>query len=660
MNYSMQWDNLVAYSLQVGLLVGLTAFIPALLRLKNPKAKLYFWYLLLAACLALPALRPWKQEVLTVSLQPFPMTMPVMPATPMKHTMPRAELALLVLVAGAGIRLIWLGLGFWKLQRYRRHSRPLGGANVWGVNADLRISEAVASPVTFGFLDPVILLPGQFPELGQAKQDAILCHEVLHVWRHDWIFTIGEEIVRAVFWFHPAIWWLLGEIQLAREQAVDQQAIELTSQRDEYLDALLAIAGAAAQLDLAPAPLFLRKRHLKHRVVSILKEARMSKMRLISVFAMSLVMLAAACCFVTGAFPLAAAPQMITDGMGVTVEMNGASLIHRAPVFYPPSALRAHVEGIVMVQVKIGTNGEVTDANVMSGPDSLRKGVLTSVLDWHFTRDMANSTRQVTIAFQLPKADAVPQTTTITPGTGTVGVVGGVPGGMRGGVNGGVVGGVIGGQPSDKALQDARDAALLAQTRLRQPSIPGTIKSIDTSGLNDQVRTELLARLPFREGDTITNENFRAAVQAVHDYDEHMGIGLSSNGNGETVVHINTPHAVIGRFTSDGMMAAVEPKPAPPGSIRVGGNVQQAKLTSQVTPVYPALAKQARISGVVHLNALIAKDGTIKDLSVISGHPLLIQAAIDAVRQWTYAQTLLNGDPVEVVTQIDVNFTLSQ
>ena len=76
--------------------------------------------------------------------------------------------------------------------------------------------------------------------------------------------------------------------------------------------------------------------------------------------------------------------------------------------------------------------------------------------------------------------------------------------------------------------------------------------------------------------------------------------------------------------------------------------------------MYPPLAKQARISGVVHLNAVIAKDGTIQDLKVISGHPLLIQAAMDAVRQWVYAPTLLNGEPVEVVTQIDVNFTLSQ
>jgi protein TonB len=103
-----------------------------------------------------------------------------------------------------------------------------------------------------------------------------------------------------------------------------------------------------------------------------------------------------------------------------------------------------------------------------------------------------------------------------------------------------------------------------------------------------------------------------------------------------------------------------KPKDTAPQRIRVGGNVQQAKLIRQPKPVYPPLAKQARIQGVVRLNAIISKDGTIKDLSVIGGHPLLVPAAMEAVKQWVYAPTLLNGEPVEVVTQIDVNFTLSQ
>jgi protein TonB len=100
--------------------------------------------------------------------------------------------------------------------------------------------------------------------------------------------------------------------------------------------------------------------------------------------------------------------------------------------------------------------------------------------------------------------------------------------------------------------------------------------------------------------------------------------------------------------------------PPPPARIRVGGNVQQANLVEKVTPVYPPLAKQARIQGTVSYTATINKDGTIQSLEVISGHPLLVEAATDAVKQWVYRPTLLNGNPVEVITQIDVNFTLSQ
>jgi protein TonB len=91
----------------------------------------------------------------------------------------------------------------------------------------------------------------------------------------------------------------------------------------------------------------------------------------------------------------------------------------------------------------------------------------------------------------------------------------------------------------------------------------------------------------------------------------------------------------------------------------VGGNVQQANIIEQVRPVYPPLAKQARIQGVVVLEAVIGKDGTIQNLRVITGHPLLIQAAQNAVGQWRYKPTMLNNEPVEVVTTITVNFAFS-
>ena len=102
-------------------------------------------------------------------------------------------------------------------------------------------------------------------------------------------------------------------------------------------------------------------------------------------------------------------------------------------------------------------------------------------------------------------------------------------------------------------------------------------------------------------------------------------------------------------------------KPATgPAPLRVGGNVLDAKILKRVLPVYPPLARTMRISGKVHLIGIISKSGVIEKLDVLDGHPLLVRAALEAVRQWIYQPTLLNGEPVDVTAPIEVNFTLTQ
>jgi protein TonB len=110
-----------------------------------------------------------------------------------------------------------------------------------------------------------------------------------------------------------------------------------------------------------------------------------------------------------------------------------------------------------------------------------------------------------------------------------------------------------------------------------------------------------------------------------------------------------------------GGVGAAPPPPRPSQTrIRQGGAVQAAMLVNRVQPQYPPLARQTRISGTVRLHAIISKDGSVQQLEVLSGHPLLVQAALDAVRQWKYRPTTLNGEPVEVDTTIDVIFSLNQ
>lgn len=100
------------------------------------------------------------------------------------------------------------------------------------------------------------------------------------------------------------------------------------------------------------------------------------------------------------------------------------------------------------------------------------------------------------------------------------------------------------------------------------------------------------------------------------------------------------------------------PKVAAPSRIRVSQGVTEGNLVRKVQPVYPPLAKTARIQGQVILHALISKAGNIENLEVVSGHPMLVQSALDAVRQWKYKPYVLNGEPVAVDTTITVNFNL--
>ena len=115
---------------------------------------------------------------------------------------------------------------------------------------------------------------------------------------------------------------------------------------------------------------------------------------------------------------------------------------------------------------------------------------------------------------------------------------------------------------------------------------------------------------------------------------------------------------VLGGVIGGAGGAPPPPRPAQT-RIRQGGAVTAASLINRVQPVYPPLARQTRVSGTVRLHAIISKEGTVQQLEVMSGHPLLVQAALDAVRQWRYRPTLLNGEPVEVDTTIDVIFSLN-
>ncbi len=132
----------------------------------------------------------------------------------------------------------------------------------------------------------------------------------------------------------------------------------------------------------------------------------------------------------------------------------------------------------------------------------------------------------------------------------------------------------------------------------------------------------------------------------------------SMPGEVPTGLGANAPGAPSGLFSGFGSGQPVVVHPAAPRKIAVSQGVLAGNLLVKPEPVYPAIAKAARVQGTVTLAATISKTGTIENLTVVSGPPMLAQAAVEAVRRWRYRPYLLNGEPVEVQTEVTVSFTL--
>ena len=132
-----------------------------------------------------------------------------------------------------------------------------------------------------------------------------------------------------------------------------------------------------------------------------------------------------------------------------------------------------------------------------------------------------------------------------------------------------------------------------------------------------------------------------------------------SVGSGAGPPKISIDLLVVPAPTRPSPSEKAKPVEPPAEPVHVSGGVQAARVLRRIMPIYPELAKRARISGAVHLIGVIGKDGTIQNLRVVSGHPLLLSAAVEAVQQWLYKPTLFSGEPVEVIAPIEVNFNLN-
>jgi TonB family protein len=420
------------------------------------------------------------------------------------------------------------------------------------------------------------------------------------------------------------------------------------------------------------------------------------------VLSAAVMMVAAASWIATGAFPLSAAPQVVTDSQGVSVNMNGAKLMHRSPVPYPADALAKGVEGTVVVQVKLNARGEVAEAAVLSGPEELRKAAQQAVLTWHFDKSVAMTTQVVNIDFSKTAAAGTAQPADKVLYDQAINRIQHRDyEGARLALNT-----LINAYPNSEYLAQAklaiadswyrqggahglaqaeaeyRDFILfypsmkdVAESRLRQiqprtagdptagtnlapPPSPTSPKltRIAVKGLSDSARDELLSRLPVREGAEWSPQMSDAVAAAVKEFDPHLLIVFTPTGPGELMLTIGPGTDAIPVFRARTTYLP-PPSGVPSDVYRVGNGVTQPSVLSKVDPVFPDEPGADNLVGAVVLSCVVGTSGQAEEIQIVKSIDTAFDTnAIEAVSKWIFRPGMPNGVPVKVRATIEVNF----
>ena len=425
--------NLLAYSVQLAVLVAAGAMLIAALRVHTPRATLRFWQLVFATSLLWPAcqLLADARNSATVTGVAFSSiggwstgVAPEIRAAIGSLDTDVAMLTVALLATGAATRLLWIGLGLLKLRVICAASTPadslspIAGAlgRELGVAADIRFSKAIASPATVGAAHPTILLPERVCALPPDVQRAVLCHELVHVRRRDWPVMLGEELWCALLWFHPAARALASRLNLARETLVDEASILHTGDRRAYAAALLEFSTAGPRLPGATA--FIGRRHLERRIALIAQEDQMSRSSLAIRLTVAATLLAAVTLGVTSTVPLTASLHAQSEKVYKPGQDEGVTLpqvVREVKPVYTAAAMQAKIQGAVWLTAVVLSSGDVGEVTVVKSLDTehgLDDEAVKAARQWKFepgTKDGKPVPTEVTIElrFTLKKDNAV-------------------------------------------------------------------------------------------------------------------------------------------------------------------------------------------------------------------------------------------------------------
>lgn len=385
--------NVFAYSVQLAALVASAAAIMAALRLRTPALSLRFWQIVMVIAIALPLAQPRTLDDGNVLGPTFTNT--IAAVAPGVATAAAGidfpAIVLLVIFAGIAVRLLWLVAGLWRLRSMVEHARRERSITQVmesldrSADASVMISDEVEGPATIGVRRPIILLPRSVLHMSAAVQRAIVCHELVHVRRRDWLATIGEEIWCALLWFHPAARIIASRLSLARETVVDEITIRLTRDRRAYAEALLAFSDP--QPHVVGATPFIGRHTLSQRISLIAQEVPMSRFRAASSLAVALAVAGGMTMLAADRLPMSASgpvqAEVFTPGNGVTLP----TVVKEVKPGYTKEALSAKIQGTVWMSIVVGVTGDVTEAVISRSLDTefgLDNKALEAANQWKF------------------------------------------------------------------------------------------------------------------------------------------------------------------------------------------------------------------------------------------------------------------------------------
>jgi TonB family protein len=412
-------SNVVSYAVQVSVVLAVGLLTPRLLRLRSPGVSMRYWQLLLLAVLALPLVQPWRAPTpgtVTVEAVGLAMAHSVAEAIPSRLPLPAGSWMLVVLGSVAAVRLLWLAFGLRALRRLRAGARPdhrLSGAvdaleAQLGTEASVLLSPQVRLPITFGWRRPTVLLPERVARLPKSQQVGVLCHELLHVRRRDWVSVLLEQAIRAVLWFHPAVWVLLERIALSREQVIDADVVRITGARRPYLDALWTMARSVDDSAPKPALTLLNRSDLFHRVALLAEEINMSKYRVAATAVVVVACVAVAGAAVATTFPFVKSAAMVSMSVSSGEETSSTKasdeesdpttfrfdpdgdvtepkVIHKVNPTYPEEARKARLTGVVVCETVITAAGEISDVKILRTADEVfNQPTIDALKQWKF------------------------------------------------------------------------------------------------------------------------------------------------------------------------------------------------------------------------------------------------------------------------------------